>query len=497
MEKVSVVPHDDVYVRIITEPGIANELSDHFSFLIPNHQFNPKVKARFWDGRIRLFKNGLLYAGLRKQVEQFCLDNEYEYEENESFADVEMSKIEAFELLPINNMKFTPRSDQLKAYVKALRTRRALLLSPTGTGKSFLQFMIQHALNEPTLILVPNTNLIHQIYDDFIEYDLTRAIRDDMYKIYAGQPKYSDKRVCISTWQSLQDEPPEWFSKFKVLLGDEAHGFTANKLTTIMEKLVDCPYKIGVSGTLNGTKTHQLQLEGLFGPMTIVKTLREAIDEKILSNLRIKCINLTYPEHVRSQFRNTSHKDDDGNRIVVKPTYPEEMKFLESNDKRNKFIINLANSLDGNVLILFQHIEHGGELHNWARMLNKTLRPIHFMHGQNSTGEERFDLQKVINDQESSITIAGDRVFSVGVNIPNLHHIIFASPSKARIKTFQSIGRGLRRTEHKTQMTLYDIADDLSWKTRKNFTLLHYLERLRYYNEEKLEYKTYKVEIKT
>lgn len=499
MEKIRVVPYDDVYVRIICDMGVANDLSDHFSFLIPNSQFHPKVKARFWDGRIRLFstRTNLIYAGLRKRVEEYCQENGYEYEEDASLADSEMSKIDALSLIPAESFKFEPRAEQLKGYIRALRARRGVFLLATGTGKSFLIHLLQYALNLNTLIIVPTLNLVHQMAADLESYDNTGVTKDEIYKIYANQDKNVNKRICISTWQSLKDLPKEWFDKFDLVIGDEAHGFTANKLTGVMEKLVDCPYKIGVTGTLSGQKTHSMVLEGLFGPVQPIISTAEAIKNKTLSKLTIKTIVLRYPDEVCSQFRNTSFKDPTtGKRITVKPTWPDEINFIEENEKRNKFIAKLAHSLEGNVLVLFQHIKHGDSLKESIEMLNRSDRKIYYIHGQNTKGEERFELQEEINSGESSITIAGDKVFSVGVNIPNLNYIIFASAGKARIKTLQSIGRVLRRTEQKKTCTLFDLTDYLVWKNRKNFALLHYIERLKYYNEEKLEYKSYTVEIK-
>ena len=128
----------------------------------------------------------------------------------------------------------------------------------------------------------------------------------------------------------------------------------------------------------------------------------------------------------------------------------------------------------------------------------KQLAPnkeIYFIAGE-VDGEERNNIRNRINNTNNSITIASEGTTSTGVNIPKLNNIIFASPSKGRIKNLQSIGRLLRLSENKEYATLYDISDDLSWKLKKNYTLLHFIERIKIYNEEKFKYKTYKVNLK-
>jgi superfamily II DNA or RNA helicase len=121
-------------------------------------------------------------------------------------------------------------------------------------------------------------------------------------------------------------------------------------------------------------------------------------------------------------------------------------------------------------------------------------RKIYYVSGS-VDGEEREEIRKIVETENNSIIVASYGTFSTGVNIKNLHNIIFASPSKSRVRNLQSIGRGLRKSESKEEATLYDIADDISWKSKKNFTLLHFMERIKIYNEEKFSYKLYNVSL--
>jgi hypothetical protein len=92
--------------------------------------------------------------------------------------------------------------------------------------------------------------------------------------------------------------------------------------------------------------------------------------------------------------------------------------------------------------------------------------------------------------------VASYGTFSTGINIRNLHNVVFASPSKSRIRNLQSIGRVLRKGENKVKATLYDIADDISYKSRKNYTLNHLIERIKIYNEENFNYEIVNIPLK-
>jgi superfamily II DNA or RNA helicase len=265
-----------------------------------------------------------------------------------------------------------------------------------------------------------------------------------------------------------------------VVIGDEAHLFKAKSLTSIMSKLCSCVYRFGFTGTLDGTQTNKLVLEGLFGPVRKVTTTSELIEQKHLSNFQIKAIILKYSDVIRQQLKNSAYQD--------------ELDFLVRNDSRNRFITNLALSLEGNNLLLFQFVEkHGKVLHELIK--SEAQVPVFFVHG-GVDGDEREEIRRIVQQKQNSIIIASSGTFSTGVNIPNLHNIIFTSPSKSKIRNLQSIGRGLRKSDSKYMATLYDIADDLTWKTRKNYTILHFVERMKIYNEEKFDYKIYQVNLK-
>lgn len=478
---------NDVYLKAHCEQSVAQELSDYFTFSLPNADYINRARAkRFgkkinWDGKIRLYNAAtrMTYAGLRLHLDIFARENNYtlDYLERSDFLEDEFSIKEAKEYIESLKLTLEPRDYQIEAFAHAVRNKRAVLLSPTASGKSLIIYLLSRYFHNRNkiLIVVPTTSLVHQMASDFAEYS---GINSDQFchKILSGAEKSSNKPFVISTWQSIFKMPKEWFAQFNTIIGDEAHLFKAKSLTSIMNKMYDCPHRFGFTGTLDGSQTHKLVLEGLFGPVKKITTTAELIEQKHLADFKIKAIILSYPDLIRQQFKGMSYQD--------------EMGYIVKCEPRNKFLINLAMSLKGNTLLLFQYVEkHGKVLYD---ALKEQSSDVYFVSGE-VDGEIREDIRQAVELSENAIIVASYGTFSTGVNIKNLHNVIFASPSKSRIRNLQSIGRGLRKGNNKSSAVLYDIADDVSWKTRKNYTLLHFGERIKIYNEEKFDYKIYNI----
>jgi superfamily II DNA or RNA helicase len=482
MDIVRVEKIDEVYNKIHCDPGIAYEINDHFTFEVPGAKFMPAVRNKVWDGKIRLFQpmTCLLYSGLLTHLEDFCKKRSYEVEHVSDFSQEEFSLKEANDFIDSLSIpsKFDRRDYQVQAFTHAVRHRRGLLLSPTASGKSFIIYLLTRYYDARTLIIVPTTSLVSQLASDFADYGFDSSSR--VHRIFSGQDKRTDRPITISTWQSIYKLPREFFDQFEVVIGDEAHLFKAKSLTSIMTKLSNCRYRFGFTGTLDGTQTHKLMLEALFGPVKKVVSTSELIEQKHLSPFQIKAIILKYSEATR--------------KVLAAANYQTEIDYLVRNDARNRFIKNLALSLKDNTLILFQFVEkHGDVLYDMIK--RETDRPVYFVSGR-VDGDEREEIRAIVEGSKDAIIVASSGTFSTGVNIRNLHNIIFSSPSKSKIKNLQSIGRGLRKSESKEIATLYDIADDLTWKSRKNYTIMHFVERMKIYNEEKFEYKIYPVNLK-
>lgn len=483
MERVVVEKVDEVYVRVVAEPGIKMEMSAYFEFFVPGYKFMPSYKNKMWDGKIRLLNTmtGMIYAGLVGYIAKFCKTRDYELVLGENMAPLETFPDTAgYDLAEQFNSAFAPRDYQNDAVVEALNGERKLLLSPTASGKSFIIYLLAryHAeiCNRRVLILVPTTSLVSQMASDFVEYNRGKPL--DTHKIMAGVDKNVDAQYTVSTWQSIYKQRKDYFDKFDVIFVDEAHQAKAKSITKILEKMPNIRYRYGLTGTLDDTETHELVLTGLFGPVYQVTHTKTLIENKTLADFKIKAVTLEYPDVLRKLNSNKS--------------YQEEIDWIVRDEARNKFIRNLAWSLPGNTLILFQFVEKHGKV--LAPMLQREDKNVHFIHG-GVGAQEREDVRGTVENSGDNIILASYGTFSTGVSIKRLDNIIFASPSKSKIRNLQSIGRVLRKGNGKDKAVLYDIVDDLQWKSKKNFAVQHFLERVKIYSNEGFEFKIYNVKI--
>lgn len=490
-EHITITKVNEVYGKVTCERHVARELSEYFTFFVPGYQFVPAYRNRIWDGKIRLFnlQTSQLYLGLIPYLTEFCDEREYAY--SHDLIEDEYSVYHAhkfFDTLNLhsNGKPIGVREHQQNAFIEAIQKRRTLLLSPTASGKSLIIYLLFRQLLDyqdlKGLIIVPTTSLVEQLYTDFQDYSSENGfdVEDNVHRIYQGKDKVTDKKLTISTWQSLYKLPPEYFQQFDYVIGDEAHLFKAQSLTSILTACVNAKYRIGLTGTLDGTKTHKLVLEGLFGPTKRVITTKELIDKKQLSPFNIKCLVLKHSDEICQEMKDKS--------------YPDELKFLIESENRNRFIRNLAVSLNKNTLVLFQMKKHGKLLYEMIK--EKAIgRNVFFVDGDVET-DVREEIRRLMEISENAIFVASFGTTSTGINIKNLHNIIFTSPSKSRVRNLQSIGRGLRQSDNKEIATLYDIADDLRIKKHTNFTLQHFVERVKIYNEEQFSFKIYNIGLK-
>ena len=480
-------------MNVDAEPSTARALSDFFTFEVPGARFMPAYRNRIWDGKIRLYSpaTGELYMGLLPYLEKWLDDYDEPYEISEELKDektIDRPILDGFIRqigLRARGKSIRPRDYQVDAVEYAIRKHRSLLLSPTASGKSLIiyilvryyQLLLQNEQNNKILILVPTTSLVEQMASDFIDYGWQEA---HIQKVYSGHDRKVTKDVVISTWQSLYKMPTSYFQDFGMVVGDEAHLFKAKSLTTILTKLHQCKYRFGLTGTLDGMQTHRLVLEGLFGTLNKVISTKELIDKKTLADFSIKALVLTYPEAEC--------------KIVKDMNYQDEMDYIVSHSGRNNFIKDLTLRLNQNTLVLFQYVEkHGKVLYDMIS--DNTDRRVFFVYGGTDT-QTREDIRAITEQEEDAIIIASYGTFSTGINIRNLHNIVFASPSKSRVRALQSIGRGLRKSENKSTATLFDIADDFTYKSKKNFTINHFLERINIYNEEQFTYTINRIKMK-
>ena len=481
--EISVSKFNEVYIRIKCEPAISKELSEFFTFEVPNAKFMPSVRNRLWDGKIRLFSpgTGKIYYGLLPYVKEFLSEQGYDsiqYDLSLSKRNLDKSITRKF-VRSLQKGKFKARDYQIDAIHNILESDRGLILSPTGSGKSFIIYALTRYYIEKLdygkiLIVVPTTGLVEQMYSDFADYGWFPD--EHCHKLYAGSDKNTSKEVVISTWQSIYKLDKKYFSQFGAVFVDEAHMAKAKSLTGIMTKLSECKYRIGTTGTLDGTEVHQLVLEGLFAKCKRVTTTAKLIEQQHLSNLHIRCLVLDHPRSKRTRME-----------------YQEESSWLAVDSARNKFITNLVHAQDGNTLVLCRFIVQLELL--YGSINRDDDRKVFMVYGGTDT-EDRNNIRGIVEQEEDAVIVASYGVFSQGINIKRLHNIVFGSPYKSQIRVLQSIGRGLRTALDKKHLQVFDIVDDLSYNNRENFTLKHFHDRIVIYNEQEFDYDIVPVKLK-
>lgn len=474
------------------DSGILMELSEAFTFYAEGYKFTPAYKNKWWDGKIRLYdtRTHQIPFGLLNQVVEFARSRNYKIDIDESIKPMLPAtddKLDTF--VKESKCHLTPRDYQTEAFKWAMQNQRGILVSPTGSGKSFIIYMmmryfLENELDKKALIVVPTTSLVEQMYKDFADYskeDPEFDVEEDVHRIYSGKEKFEiEASVVITTWQSAINMPLDWFKSYGMVVGDEAHTFKAKSLTKIMNRLDEAYVRIGTTGTLDGAKVNELTLEGNFGSIYKVTTTKSLIDNDTLADLNIECLVLKYSDEIRKALSQLKYQD--------------EIDFIVTNEKRNNFIINLALDQKGNTLVLYNYVvKHGKPLYD-AMVKKAKGRKVFYVSG--SVGaDERERIRELTETEKDAIIVASVGTFSTGINIKNLHNIVFAAPTKSQIRVLQSIGRGLRKPENGQATTVYDLADDISWRKKKNYTLNHAINRIKIYSKERFKYKIHEIQL--
>ncbi len=489
---------DHTKYKIDCEDSVKRELRSYFSFKVPGAEYMPLYKSRIWDGKIKLYEinSSTLPRGLKFYLQKFCEERNYYivFDEKDS-KQIEMDEDifnNFFKTLKVTVKKeeINPHDHQKRAVIHALKNQRSVIVSPTGSGKSLIiyliiRYLLRYCVEAPKkiLLLVPTVGLVQQMEADFFDYsknDKSWSVTKFVHKITAGKEKISNKPLVISTWQSVYKLPKTWFDQFDAVIFDECHLVKADSLVNIGKKLTNAWFRLGTTGTLDQTLAHKLSIEGTLGPSIQFITTKGLIGKGVLAKLAIDCIILDYDEQMRNRAK--------------KLKYQEEMGLLVENLDRNEFISKLCGETEGNTLVLFNYVEkHGKPLYDLIKQRHPN-KNVYFISGK-TDAENREAIRKIIDKEKNAILVASFGTTSTGINIVHLDNIIFASPTKSVIRLLQSIGRGLRTSARKQTLKVFDLVDDLSWKKYKNHVMKHFDQRVKIYEKEKFDYKVFKIKI--
>lgn len=486
---------NESFTKIVCEPYVLPEIAEHFEFFSEGYQYSPEYKKGYWDGKIRLIsgKTGRFYTGLLKEVIKKLKElgyNEFSFEnfDKPNLEYTEKGILDAIERfkLPVHR---EVREHQLNAILTCLMGKRRVIESPTSSGKSLVIYIVSRMLAElgkKVLIITPTTMLVDQLVQDIEDYSINDNeydVNDNYHKVYAGKAKNIEDKIIISTWQSIiaipKTEIDRYLQKFDAVIVDEAHGADSSSLKMIMEKSINADYRIGLSGTIKDSRTHYLVLLGIFGTIKKMISIKELMDLGYIAKLKIKCIVLNYTDEMKH--------------FVSGMEYDEELDTIIGYRKRNQFIANLANKIEGNTLTILRYVEKHAKV--LKEMYDAKNNKITYL----LTGDTDKDDAMIIKNHMENVTntnIMGTfGKLATGISIINLNNGIIASPSKSKIKVLQFIGRLLRKGKNKDHATIYDIVDNLTYEDRENFLMRHFRQRYKFYKDEGFDIEVVQINI--
>lgn len=436
-----------------------------------------------WDGSIRLMTPaGRLPMGLYGKLMDFInvggvtFSQDFAIDKNTHLIlDIkEFCKEEA--ILLKERMDYEPYDYQFKVLINAILHKRSTTLSATSSGKSYMIYLMSKYRRrmgaQKTLIIVPRITLITQITDDFNDFSGDEW-ENDVHHIYEGQSHDTDKPIVISTWQSLQNEFLEWFEQFDTLIVDEVHGAKATEMVNLINKCGHIEYRFGLTGTLDGSDTHEWQTIAYFGDVYKAILTKEMIERGIATPAEVHVVIFDHPDKETHKARL---------RAITDPMKRAraETEFIENCSFRNAFIASLTNAKTKkgeNTLILFKSVEHGKHLHSLlsdARIIYGAIK-----------GKERKEIKEWMKKAEGAVLLASYGTFAEGEFVPRIHNIIAAGNYRGRIKVLQSIGRGLRLHFSKKVIKIFDFADDV-YDTCTS--IKHLKEKLMMYTEPDIDF---------
>jgi superfamily II DNA or RNA helicase len=498
---------DETKVRISGENAELMDLQDYFTFDDPAARFSPKFKHKIWNGKIKLFvaNRESLGAGLVPKAIKFLRSVDHdvtvdpavtEMYKRPEYNEIKLTEfIDSLDVRDENGEELEAFDHQLEPIHQIAKSGRMTLLSPTSSGKSLIIYYLSRWFLHkfPTsriLIIVPTVMLVEQMAGDFATYsaqDPTFQAEAEVHKIYSGQDKRVAARIIVSTWQSLVDLKAGWFEHFETVMIDECHLAAGKSIQSICSRLTNATKRIGFTGTIgNESKTNPLIIESALGPIRKFVTTKQLMDKGIVALLKIRCMVLRHPA--------------DDLQLLPGNTYNEERVFINHSARRTRWISGLIRALPGNTLVLFTNKDHGRNLHEEGLKAMADLDRRIFLRTGDDSMESRLEVKPYVETELGVVVYATYGILSTGVSWRNIDHIVFAGPTKGKIRVLQSIGRGLRISGRKWKVGLWDLSDDLLYHRekkpkKKNHGIRHLITRVMIYEEEQFDYRMEKHDI--
>lgn len=483
-DQITINKLNEVTALIKCSESQAMELYNFFAEYAPNYIWHPKYKAGFWDGKLRFFNKQTrqLPMGLLPNLARFCSKFGYQFKFGFDPSTL-CSKFNEDDLYKVYDEIFSlesgiyPRDYQHNSILKSLNSCRGINRLSTGAGKSVIIYALARiytAQKKNTVLIVPNVSLVEQMYSDFKLYS---GKEPDSYatKLYAGQSPDFNKPVLITTWQSIQSKHQDFFKRYDSILIDECHQSKSTVLQDICKKCINARNRLGFTGTMPDNPSDKMTIVGSLGPVIYDLAAKTLIEREVLSQIKIKNVIVDYPQDHRVPGRN----------------YESEMDMVYSLKRRNHVLLNIFDKIpkSENTLILAHRIEHLKEIQKFLVENGRTH--VELIYGE-TDAKDRERIRKEMDHVEGMDLVGSYATIGTGFSIKRIHHIIFFSSYKSKIKILQSIGRGLRTHDTKSHMTLWDVVDDLRYtfqgKKVDNYIYRHWKSRKSYYDEQGFEH---------
>jgi len=470
-----------------------------FSWYVEGYKYMPQYKNTPWDGKIYFYKAGTceMPLGLWDMVIEKCKNEGLNVGFNWKWKERKISKREVKDFIK----RFSPfplRDYQFNAIYWGLRKRRLSIEIPTSGGKTVLIYLFARWFYESgkkVLIIVPRVQLVEQTYEEFYEWD-KEWCEKNVLRIHGGvdwKGKEKEYKVIISTWQSLHEKKKVFFKQFDALIVDEAHSSKANVLRKICEKCVNAWDRIGLSGTYPSKKwSDYWSIVSSIGPVKRFTTYKKMVENDWIADFEIVSIILKYPkkflqvvEKLWKAYQDIKGIEFDNYRSRI-IRYNFECEIQMYSYLRNLFLLEMAKKMKKNSIFLFTRREHGKILYELFKNEIKD-KEIYYIDGTVKVEDREFFKQRM-EEKNNVIIVASYGTFSEGINIKNLHNIVFCSSYKSKIKVLQSIGRVLRKLENK-EAKIFDIVDYFPFGgNEENILVRHFKRRERYYKMYEMKY---------
>jgi len=481
---------DEVNCRITgLDPQTKSLLQRQFEYEIPSARFMPSVRLGRWNGKTAFFNaNGTTYINLLSEIipilekrnYQLELDDLRDYSHDMHFDPIREDSFAHIvwpEKHPAAGKPVMLRDYQVTAVNDFLTNRQCIQELATSAGKTLITAAVSLMVQQygRSIVIVPNKSLVEQTEADYLNLGLDVGV-------YYGDRKEVNHTHVICTWQSIDIiikgtalvDINEFLEGVICVIVDETHSAKANKLRSMLcGCMAKIPIRLGLTGTIPPEKIDYTSLITSIGPVTNKLTAKQLQDKKVLSDCHVKILQL----QDQREFSN----------------YQAELKFLVEDVSRMeviaKQILDIKNS--GNTLVLVDRIEAGKMLQimlsSEASLYDQP--EVTFVSGKMKQADRKDEYESIATSN-NQITIATYGVAAVGINAPRIFNVVLIEPGKSFVRVIQSIGRGIRRTEDKNFVQIYDITSSCKFAKRHLTKRKEFYKNAQYpFDIEKVNYK--------